>query len=53
MKGANVGRQAIKALGAIAIALTIPLVLRAQQGGTTRYVYDNNGRLVSVISPTG
>lgn len=25
----------------------------AQQGGTTRYVYDDNGRLRAVVSPTG
>jgi len=25
----------------------------AQQGGTTRYVYDDRGRLIAVISPTG
>lgn len=25
----------------------------AQQGGTTRYVYDDSGRLIAVISPTG
>lgn len=27
--------------------------LYAQQGGTTRYIYDDTGRLVAVISPTG
>ena len=27
--------------------------IHAQQGGTTRYVYDDNGRLIAVISPTG
>src|SRR5262249_37986076 len=27
--------------------------VRAQQGGTTRYVYDDNGRLRAVVSPTG
>ena len=25
----------------------------AQQGGTTRYVYDDNGRLIAVVSPAG
>ncbi len=28
-------------------------IIRAQQGGTVRYVYDNNGRLRAVISPNG
>src|SRR5262245_18265385 len=28
-------------------------VCNAQQGGTTRYVYDENGRLIAVVSPTG
>src|SRR4030095_6792174 len=28
-------------------------VVTAQQGGTTRYVYDDNGRLRAVISPAG
>ncbi len=32
-------------------ALTV--TTQAQQGGTARYVYDDNGRLVAVISPTG
>lgn len=32
-------------------AATLPAV--AQQGGTTRYVYDDNGRLHAVISPSG
>jgi YD repeat-containing protein len=27
--------------------------IHAQQGGTTRYVYDDTGRLIAVISPTG
>jgi len=28
-------------------------VLKAQQGGTTTYVYDEDGRLIAVISPAG
>jgi YD repeat-containing protein len=35
------------------LLLTTPTPLLAQQGGTARYVYDDNGRLVAVISPTG
>ncbi|HWS87599.1 MAG TPA: RHS repeat domain-containing protein [Pyrinomonadaceae bacterium] len=30
-----------------------PTVLGRRQGGTTRYVYDDNGRLHAVISPNG
>jgi YD repeat-containing protein len=33
------------------LAASIPAM--AQQGGTSRYVYDDNGRLRAVISPTG
>ncbi|MEK6324765.1 MAG: IPT/TIG domain-containing protein [Acidobacteriota bacterium] len=44
-------------VGAIT-ALTLVVVLTtaavdAQQGGTTRFVYDDNGRLTAVISPNG
>ena len=35
------------------VLLTVPFSLLAQQGGTTRYVYDDNGRLRAVILPTG
>ena len=38
----------------IALICTVtPLSVAAQQGGTTTYVYDDNGRLHAVISPTG
>ena len=37
----------------IAIFTTTPLSAIAQQGGTTTYVYDANGRLQAVISPAG
>jgi YD repeat-containing protein len=37
----------------IAVFTTSPLSTVAQQGGTTTYVYDANGRLHAVISPTG
>jgi YD repeat-containing protein len=35
------------------ICTVMPLSVAAQQGGTTTYVYDDNGRLHAVISPTG
>jgi YD repeat-containing protein len=35
------------------VLLTAPFSLLAQQSGTTRYVYDDNGRLRAVILPTG
>jgi YD repeat-containing protein len=37
----------------IIILTTLPLSALAQQGGTTTYVYDANGRLQAVISPAG
>lgn len=37
----------------IVIFTTSPLSAIAQQGGTTTYVYDANGRLHAVISPAG
>ena len=37
----------------IAVFTTSPLSAVAQQGGTTTYVYDANGRLHAVISPGG
>ena len=36
----------------LVVALTAPDA-RAQQGGTTRFVYDDNGRLTAVVSPNG
>lgn len=35
------------------VCMAASLSISAQQGGTTRYVYDDNGRLHAVISPTG
>lgn len=35
------------------ICIWLPVITLAQQGGTTRYLYDDNGRLRAVISPTG
>jgi YD repeat-containing protein len=44
-------------IGAITVlALVVALIsprTRAQQGGTTRFVYDDNGRLTAVVSPNG
>jgi YD repeat-containing protein len=37
----------------LVIAFAMPLLVKAQQGGQTNYVYDDNGRLRAVISPTG
>jgi len=45
------GRLAICLLGVV--CLLFPLPLQAQQGGSTYYVYDGNGRLRAVVSPTG
>lgn len=35
------------------LLLCLQLVVFGQTGGTTQYVYDNNGRLVAVIAPNG
>ena len=35
------------------LVLSVATTVNAQQGGTTRYVYDDNGRLIAVIVPTG
>ncbi len=35
------------------VCLVLPLSITAQQGGTTTYIYDDNGRLHAVVSPTG
>lgn len=37
----------------VVLCLTIAAAVNAQQGGLTRYVYDDNGRLRAVISPNG
>ncbi len=38
----------------LAIAcFVLPMPVAAQQGGTTTYVYDDNGRLHAIITPTG
>jgi hypothetical protein len=46
----------MKTLTALALVLIVALAalpVAAQQGGVTRYVYDQNGRLRAVISPNG
>ncbi len=40
-------------LGMATLCALAPLRVSAQQGGVTRYVYDNIGRLRAVISPNG
>jgi YD repeat-containing protein len=37
----------------VIVCTAIPLSIQAQQGGTTTYVYDDNGRLHAVISAAG
>lgn len=43
----------IGAITALALVVVMTPAARAQQGGTTRFVYDDNGRLTAVISPNG
>jgi YD repeat-containing protein len=38
---------------ALAMVLSLPISAHAQTGGTANYIYDDNGRLAAVISPTG
>jgi YD repeat-containing protein len=37
----------------IAMIFALPLLVEAQKGGLTRYIYDANGRLHAVLSPNG
>lgn len=46
-------KRALAALAAAALALCVASTSLARQGGTTRYVYDENGRLHAVILPSG
>ncbi len=47
-------KRIIGAITALALVVVMtPPGARAQQGGTTRFVYDDNGRLTAVISPSG
>jgi len=45
--------RAGKSFLVVIICLVAPLLVAAQQGGTSRYVYDDNGRLRAVVAPTG
>jgi YD repeat-containing protein len=45
--------RTIAALVFAVICTASPLSVRAQQSSTTRYVYDDDGRLHAVIAPTG
>lgn len=53
----NNRRRALKLIAArlllVLVCALLPVETAAQQGGTTRYLYDDNGRLRAVISPTG
>jgi len=49
----SIFQRALAALAAAGLALCVSASVLAQQGGTTRYVYDENGRLHAVISPSG
>ena len=46
-------KRALTVLAAAALALCVASASMARQGGTTRYVYDENGRLHAVITPSG
>lgn len=37
----------------LTLSLVVTPSVQAQQGGTTTYAYDDDGRLIAVISPTG
>ncbi len=45
--------RAVMALVLLASLAVLSQPVAAQQGGTTRYVYDQNGRLRAVIAPNG
>src|SRR5947209_12426193 len=49
----SIFQRALAALAAAGLALCVSASVLAQQGGTTRYVYDEDGRLHAVIAPTG
>jgi YD repeat-containing protein len=49
-------RRSLRALATFILALALaiaPASVAAQQGGTTRFVYDDNGRLRAVVSAKG
>ena len=49
----SIFQRALTALAAAALLLAFASASPARQGGTTRYVYDENGRLHAVIAPSG
>jgi YD repeat-containing protein len=49
----RIERYLFPAILALLLAGLVPLVVCAQQGGMTRYTYDDNGRLRSVTLPNG
>jgi YD repeat-containing protein len=56
MHNTNVERTMRRAVAVLALMIAwsiLALPVNAQQGGTTRYVYDDAGRLQAVITPTG
>lgn len=46
-------RRAVTTLAATCLMLCVASAAVARQGGTARYVYDENGRLHAVLSPSG
>lgn len=46
-------KRALTVLAAAAVALCVSTSTLARQGGATRYVYDDNGRLYALVSPAG
>ena len=46
-------KRALAVLAATALALCVAAQALARQGGTTRYIYDEKGRLQAVVSPSG
>src|SRR5437773_955449 len=53
MRHTNVRNRIIAAITVLTLAVVLTAPARAQQGGTTRFVYDGNGRLTAVISANG
>lgn len=49
----TIPQRALVALALAVVCAIAPCSIAAQQGTTTRYVYDDNGRLRAVIAPTG